>query len=382
MRRGAPLRIDEIHRLTRFAPRGARLKPRNTERSIGRNRDFALAISPAFSTVNVAVDAAAAPYEPVKKQDVYNVVESFIQDRIDSRGKGVLWFYSISTCFGFYSEGMKRFVSMVDKLEQVGLYSGRSSTDRRLLLNIDSNAVDQHAIRRMKVIFANDFSQIIRSLEIAEAETLTRGAQLDVDPYIQYFIGGLPGQEKLLVTEIQTTVRDRILGLQLNKLAEGRLYSADSAQLIIELHKRHFQLVWESMVTPRIDDPQLSLDIVENKLAEFSIPRIEDLNEDEIGFRLEYYLKGIFGSRCVESQYAQGHCRYDVVLGGTNKNEIAVELKVALDSAEEKRLRGQIQEYSKNPVKLVVLLIRPKISERQEAILRQDFRDVRFVKLY
>lgn len=335
-----------------------------------------------YDFCNFSMPTRDPSYVPVKKEEVYDTVESFISDRINARGKGILWFYSISTCFGFYSEGMKRFASIVEKLEQVGLYAGRDSTDRKLLLNIDTNPIDQHAIRRMKVIFANDFDQVIRSLDISEAERLTRDSQggPKIDPFIQYFIAGMPGEERLLVTEIQTTVRDKILGLQLNRLAEGKLYSAADSSNIVDSYKRHFELVWGRMRIPAVDDPQLSLDIVENKLAEFSVSNRESLTEKDIEYRLEYYIKGIFGPRSVEAQYPQGHSRYDVVLGAA-KNEIVVELKFGLDSAEEKRLRGQIQEYGKEPFKLIVLLMQPKINQRQEAALRQDFKDVRFVVL-
>jgi len=321
--------------------------------------------------------------EIINKDKVYNVVEEFINERITNRGRGILWFYSISTCFGFYSEGMRRFKTIIEKLDEVARYTGRSQTDLRLLLNIDSNDIDQFALRRMKVIF-DDYEDIIKVLDVSESERQTEKNKLSVEPYIQYFISGNSGAERLLVTEIQTSIKDKVLGLQLNPLANAKLYSYQAARDIIERYKKHFELVWTHMKAPRSDDyPELNLERLEKRLGDFDYKGIDSESEKGYERYLEFYLKGAFGSHSIETQFSHGHLRFDIVLGSST-NEIILELKCGLDSAEENRLRGQIQQYKEEAPNIIILLIKPKINKRQQFKLTQDFKDdkaVRFVIL-
>lgn len=139
-----------------------------------------------------------------------------------------IWLYSVSACFGFYSQGMYQFESLLRELK----LKIDSHIDVRCLIKFDNHEIDQFAAKLYKRL--NEKAEIVKELIIQEQNENIQFIMTDFGTTKSY----------LLYSRIQGGRKSLELDIDINELRDGVLYNFPVKA--IDEYKSLFSDKWNS----------------------------------------------------------------------------------------------------------------------------------------
>ncbi len=269
--------------------------------------------------------------------------------------------YSISACFGFYSQGMKVFADVLRALRTaVKTPEPFGVRQLRILLKADDHLIDTFGVERFHG-FLEDPGVVIR--EMARPESL--------DDWIQFAVFD---EKEVIYTTSQRGFRDEALDLGINQLSEAHIADVASGPSIVQQHVDLFSEAWKRSV--RFEIPRMpSMDELVQRLEKsFPVRAKPNMSEEEYEEQLEVLLHGMYDPALIRRQYPIGDHVLDLAIGDPKRRLVAIEVKLA--SNEEKALKawkGQVASYREVVREVLLVVIGEGISPQKLHDLQEHF---------
>jgi len=190
------------------------------------------------------------PSRTVKKDKVYGEVLQLIEDA-KKGGKGCLYYYSVSGCFGFYTQGMHVFCKVVEELKNLPTHP---ELETKLLIDFQKHPIDMFALRRMRRYLKRQFS-CVRALKSDVAHSVS--VDQSVGPHgiyhnCMFYLVSTERTKRLIVTHHMRKVRHEVLGFEIEEVEPAEIFEGDGCGERLDAFKRFFDKVYENSKPPKI----------------------------------------------------------------------------------------------------------------------------------
>jgi hypothetical protein len=268
--------------------------------------------------------------------------------------------YSISSCFGFYSRGMKAFSEVLRAMrEALQRPEPFQTSQMRLLLAADENPIDNFGVQRFH-------SYLMPKLLIKRMEKPARR-----DDWLQFAIFD---DQHVLVTHPQGGFHDDALDLGINQLAAAEIFSVNDAPEIVRRHIETFNRTWAQSAEfnfPHVPTLRELADLLERN---FPPVRSQGYSEKDYQDQLHIYLHPICAKQAIHREFRYGDSTVDFALGDPKVRLLAVELKIATNEEDVlKKLSGQIRAYRDFAHDVLAVLVGPGISREKLGRFQASF---------
>jgi hypothetical protein len=302
----------------------------------------------------------------VDKDRFYSELISLIE-----RSNESVFFYSISCCFGFYTEGLETYANVLHAIRN----ALHRNVDVRVLAKVDyGNPIDVYAARHF-----------VRVEETLQGPPRQRGSifrELKGEAErIQYLIAD---RRSLLLATKQDDTIDPYLDIVINKGAGGNLFEAsDNPAEFRTYNPEAFLAKWAESTPLRVNPRPVTQTLLRSYLLRWTaMPHVRD--EREVGQLLLGYFRELFTPTLVTAVQLQDADRIDLLINNRRRQErYGIEIKLRADEqyANEivKKLQGLQQEYDGG---FELLVLYPQYSaqtgERLKALLNE--RDIGLIE--
>jgi hypothetical protein len=269
-------------------------------------------------------------------------------------------FYSISCCFGFYSEGLETYGNVLSAIRNA---LGRK-VDVKILAKVDyDNPIDVYAARRFAEVEIG-FSGRMRHDGVVFRELNTDAEQL------QFLI--VDG-ERILLTSFQKEVLDENLGLVLNKVESGALFQANDDPVEFDKYLSAFMKTWTKSPPLQIEVKPVSRTMVRSFLYRWTaMPGTK--NEHELSQLLTGYLEKLFNPLNVTVAPSEIASRIEITVRNRRRHErYGIEIKLNPDDEYANEIVGKlVGSQEKYDGGFELLVVHPKYAPEKGNHLRDQ----------
>ena len=304
-------------------------------------------------------------FKRIQKQDFYQ--EAVKQINMANQS---VHFFSVSCCFGFYSQGVKNFESVLASLEGrlKKLYQGRY-LDIRCIVKIDhDNQIDMFAAERMAAL-----EERLKKTGDQEGLRQIFKEMQNRREFLQFII---IDKNIVLLTEQQDENYNEVLDLVLNKLEDAQLFKKqDDLERFNELQTL-FENSWNSGNKLGITPPDISINKLKYCLDKYQTARGAVFNtERELQLHLAGYLEGKFSPAIISFENPAGSTRIDLAVGQKPQStKIGIEIKYKPTDKDIDRIIGQMRKYSEEYKHIILVVGRPDYSAQMKLSLEKEMK--------
>lgn len=281
--------------------------------------------------------------------------------RLIAASQKSVYFYSISCCFGFYSEGLETYKKVLLAIQNA---LGRK-IDVKILAKVDyDNLIDVYAARRFAEVEIG-FTQRIHQDGVIFRE-------LGIDAEKRQFL--IVDRQRILLTNFQEKdVPDETLDLVLNPVDDGTVYEARDDSVEFNKFLADFLEIWENSPPLQVDAKPVSRNMVRSRLRRWTaIPDMK--NELELGQLLTGYLGANFSRLNVTVGKSVNANRIEILVRNRRRHErYGIELKLNPDDEYVtqilKKLTDSQEEYDGG---FELLVVHPKYTPEKRKLLREQ----------
>jgi hypothetical protein len=269
-------------------------------------------------------------------------------------------FYSISCCFGFYSEGLETYGKVLLAIRHA---LGRV-VDINVLTKVDhDNPIDVYAARRFAEI------EIALSGDAQQDGRIFRELNSDAEQ-IQFII---VDDRSILLTSFQKENIDENLHLVLNKVEGGVLFESSDDPMQFRRYSSLFADAWSKSPPLQVDVRPVSRTMLRSFLLRWTAMP-DTRNEQELVQLLMGYLQDLFSPRNVTIRPAATGNRIEILVRNRRRYErYGIEIKIKPDGAYAdeivKRLADSQEEYDGG---FELLVVRPGYTSDKRTSLREQ----------
>jgi hypothetical protein len=268
--------------------------------------------------------------------------------------------YTISSCFGFYSRGMKAFSEVLQAMrEALHRPEPFQTSQMRLLLAADENPIDNFGVQRFH-------SYLAPRLLIRRMDKPARR-----DEWLQFAVFD---DERVLVTRPQDGSHDEALDLGVNHLAAAEMFSFNESPEIVKRHAATFNRTWDQSSEfsfPTVPTLRELTDLLERNFPPTWLP---NGTEKDYQDQLHIFLHPICAKQAIHREFRYGESTVDFALGDPKVRLLAVELKLATNDEDVlKKLSGQIHTYRAFAHDVLAVLVGSDITREKLARLQKTY---------
>ncbi len=290
----------------------------------------------------------------IEKKNIYAEIIQLIEQSQRS-----VRFYSISCCFGFYSEGLVTYEKVLLAIKNALL----RKVDVKILAKVDyNNLIDVYAARCFAVIEMKETGLIHQDGLIFR--------ELGIGAEKRQFL--VADQQRILRTSFQEDVPNETLDLVLNPVEGGTLYGVSDDPNEFNKDLADFKKIWENSPPLQVEAKPVSRNIVRLFLRRWTaIP--ETKNEYELGQLLTGYLHGMFSRPYITVKMSESADRIEILVRNQRRHErYGVEFKLKPDNEYADEIVGKLadsQEQYDGGFELVI--VHPKYTPEKGRQLRE-----------
>ena len=306
-------------------------------------------------------------FKRIQKNDFYKEAVKQI-----SMSNQSVYFFSVSCCFGFYSQGVKNFENVLAVLEGrlKKLYQGRY-LDIRCIVKIDhDNQIDMFAAERMAAL-----EERLKNTGDQEGHRQIFKEMQNRREFLQFII---IDNNIVLLTEQQDENYNDVLDLVLNKLEDAQLFEKQDDQNKFNELQKLFQESWRAGSKLGITPPDISINKLKYCLDKYQTARGKIFNnERELQLHLAGYLEGKFSPAIISFENPTGSTRIDLAVGQRPQStKIGIEIKYKPTDKDIDRIIGQMRDYSEEYKHIVLVVGRPDYSDQKKLFLEKEMKAI------
>ena len=295
----------------------------------------------------------------IEKENLYSEIIKLIE-----LSRKSVHFYSISCCFGFYSQGLSTFDNVLVAIRHaLRRKVGNQWIDVRVLVKVDyDNPIDVYAAER--------FVQLEKRFGCPPGLPVERSVFRELEqnaPTLQFLV---VDDKYLIVTAFQDEILDENLGLVLNRIQNGVWFEKDDDPGQFQRYLTEFADTWKGSRQLDIDTKPVSRRMMKFYLQKWRGMH-EAKNERELNLLLTGYLQGIFDPSMVDTEPTVGDTRIDLLVGiRPQYKRYGIELKLQPDDKYVDGIVGQLRKYREEyEGGMELLVIQPRYTPQKRRYL-------------
>ena len=312
---------------------------------------------------------------PIEKSEFYTELIGLME-----QARQTVHLYTISCCFGFYSQGLANFervlLSIKERLSKI--HSGRY-LDVRILVKVDhDNPIDTYAAERLaqlehRFIHTGDSNSDRNTFKELGIES--SGVEA-----VQFLI---VDNRHILVSEVQEETYNEELDLVLNKSQRGLVFEKDDDPFVFQKYETLFENKWNESSRLNVEVRHVSRRKLKYYLEKYRGAH-RAKNERDLQLLLTGYLQGLFDPSIVDFESAAGGTRIDLLVGvRPHHSRHGIEVKFQPDNKSTHEIIGQLRDYRKEYENLILVIGQPKYSpqKRRDLLSELNLIDVGLIEL-
>jgi hypothetical protein len=302
----------------------------------------------------------------LEKENFYSEVIKLIE-----LSRKSVHFYSISCCFGFYSQGLSTFDSVLVAIRHaLGRRVGNQWIDVRILVKVDyDNPIDVYAAER--------FVQLEKRFGCPPGMPIERAVFRELQQEAETLQFLVVDDKYLITTSFQDEIFDENLGLVLNQIQNGVRFDKDDDPVEFQKYVTEFSDTWKRSRQLDIETKPVSRRMMKFFLQKWrGMP--EAKTERELHLLLTGYLQGIFDPSIVDLETTVGPTRIDLLVGSRPQyKRYGIEVKLKPDDGYVDAIVGQLRKYREEyEGGLELLVIQPRYTAQKRRYLIDQLNEI------
>jgi hypothetical protein len=299
---------------------------------------------------------------PIERDNFYPELINMIE-----QSRRSVHFYSISACFGFYSQGLFTFEKMLLTIRHaLERRIGGKFIDVKVLVKVDNNPIDVYAAERLLSLERARFHMpgldYDRNIFREVSEDAHQSQFLIID------------DKHIIVSGIENEIFNADLGLIMNQTPRAMRFEQKDDPAEFQRHADFFSHAWAT-------SPPLALEIrpVSRRTLKFLLQKLGDLpnmkSEHELHLLLRGFLQGIFDPAIIAVETRMGETRIDLLFSG---GRYGIEVKLRPSNEDIHSIVGQLKHYRREfDGELELLVVQPRYTPQRKLDLLQELGEIR-----